>query len=272
MERTGGEIMIGAIIGDITGSVYEWNSVKTTDFELFSDQSDFTDDTVLTIATADALLHNVSYEDAYNQWGRQYFNAGYGHGFLEWIRASTKKPYNSFGNGSAMRVSPVGWMFDTVEDTLSAAKATAICTHNHPDGIAGAQSVAAAIFLARTGSDKKAIKSFITERFHYNLDRTIDEIRPEYEFDATCPGSVPEAMIAFLESTDYESAIRLAISLGGDSDTQACIAGSIAEAFYQHIPEDFITKARKILEPPMIEILDEFETKLTCLIGYSRST
>ena len=252
--------MIGAIIGDITGSVFEWNSIKTTDFELFSYKSHFTDDTVMTIATADALLHGVSYEDVYNKWGRLYFNAGYGRSFHKWIRSLTKRPYNSLGNGSAMRVSPVGWIFDTLEDTLSEAEATALCTHNHPDGIAGAQSVAAAIFLARTGSDKNAIKSFISERFQYNLDRTLDEIRPGYEFDVTCPGSVPEAIIAFLESTDYESAIRLAISLGGDSDTQACIAGSIAEAFYKYIPEDFITKAKDLLELPMIEILKEFDT------------
>ncbi len=251
--------MIGAIIGDVTGSVYEWNSIKTTDFELFSYKSHFTDDTVMTIATADALLHNLTYEDAYNKWGRRYFNAGYGRSFLKWIRSSTKRPYNSFCNGSAMRVSPVGWMFDTLEDTLAEAEATAICTHDHPDGIAGAQSVAAAIFLARTGSDKNAIRSFISDYFHYDLDRNINAIRPEYEFDVTCPGSVPEAIIAFLESTDYESAIRLAISLGGDSDTQACIAGAIAEAFYKDIPADFVTSARELLEPPMIEILDEFE-------------
>ena len=254
--------MIGAIIGDMTGSVYEWHSIKTMDFELFSYKSHFTDDTVMTIATADALLHNLSYEDAYNKWGRRYFNANYGRSFLKWIQSSNKRPYNSLGNGSAMRVSPIGWAFDTLEETMTEAEVTAICTHDHPDGIAGAQSVAAAIFLARTGSDKNAIKSFITNRFHYDLDRTIDAIRPEYEFDVTCPGSVPEAIIAFLESTDYESAIRLAISLGGDSDTQACIAGSIAEAFYKAIPYDYIFNARNLLEPPMIEILDEFEAAI----------
>ncbi|MDO5582362.1 MAG: ADP-ribosylglycohydrolase family protein [Planctomycetia bacterium] len=253
--------MIGAIIGDIVGSAFEWNHHKSTDFKLFSDYSCYTDDTVLTIATADAMLNQLNYSDSYYKWGRNYLDAGYGRNFYTWLMSADRKQMDSFGNGSAMRVSPVGWVCKTMEDTLLEAKKTAFWTHHHPDGIDGAQSVAAAIFLARTGSSKEEIKSFVQNRWkNYDLNRTIEEIRPQYTFDATCPGSVPEAMIAFLDSTDYESAIRLAVSLGGDSDTQACIAGSIAEAFYKEIPEEIVKTARSYLEKPLLAVLDEFES------------
>ena len=251
--------MIGAIIGDCAGSVFEWHSIKTTDFDLFSYKSRFTDDTVMTIATADVLLHQLTYEESYSKWGWRYPKAGYGGRFFKWLRSKNRAPYNSLGNGSAMRVSPVGWVFSTLEETLEEAERSAICTHNHPEGIAGAQSVAAAIYLARTGSSKDEIQSYIEKTWYYDLHRTIDSIRPDYEFDVTCPGSVPEAIIAFLESTDYESAVRLAISLGGDSDTQACIAGSIAEAFYREIPANIVQEVRTLLDDPLLEILDEFD-------------
>ncbi|MDO5567318.1 MAG: ADP-ribosylglycohydrolase family protein [Planctomycetia bacterium] len=255
--------MIGAIIGDMVGSVYEWRSIKSTQFDLFCYKSRFIDDSVMTIATADVLLNGLDYAESYNKWGRLYFNAGYGRSFLKWIRASVKQPYNSFGNGSAMRVSPVGWMFDTLEDTLAEAERSAECTHNHPDGIAGAKAVAGAIFLARSGKSKDDIRMFIEQEFQYDLSRSIESIRPDYSFDVTCPGSVPEAIIAFLESANFESAIRLAVSLGGDSDTQACIAGSIAEAFYKDIPDcaiesNVICQARELLDEPMLEIVDQF--------------
>ena len=228
--------MVGAIAGDIIGSVFEGNPIKTTSFPLFSRWSRFTDDTVLTIAIADAILNKKKYVSTLKRYGLKYPNAGYGMSFYSWVQSTEIKPYNSWGNGSAMRVSPVGFAFDCLEDVLREAKKTAQVTHNHPEGIKGAEATALAIFLARQGADKEEIRKQIMHSFNYNLDRSLDEIRPHYFFDVSCQGSVPESIIAFLESTDFEDAIRLAISLGGDSDTMGCIAGGIAQAYYRKIP------------------------------------
>ncbi len=250
--------MIGAIAGDIIGSVYESGWMKSTDFQLFTPGSTFTDDSVLTVAVADCIIHGKDYADTLKEYGKRYPDAGYGGSFYSWIFSAGKAPYNSYGNGSAMRVSPVGFAFDTLEEVLAEAKRSAEVTHNHPEGIKGAQAVAAAIFLARTGQPKDKITQYIEGRFGYNLRRTVDGIRPGYHFDVTCQGSVPEAIIAFLDSTDYEDAVRKAVSLGGDSDTQACIAGAIAQAFYGDIPDYIAAKARELLEDDLMEIVDEF--------------
>lgn len=253
--------MYGAIIGDIIGSVYERNNIKTTEFELFQKNSVFTDDTVLTIAVADAILTHKSYMEALQEYGKKYPNAGYGGNFYRWIFSDNPQPYNSWGNGSAMRVSPIAYAFNSLEKVLEEAEKSAIVTHNHPEGIKGAQTVAAAIFMARTGKSKKEIKDYIQKNFNYDLDRSIDTIRPTYKFDVSCQGSVPEAIIAFLESTDFESAIRLSISLGGDSDTIAAICGSIAEAFYKEIPENIFVEAKKRLPNEFIKVIEGFQER-----------
>ncbi len=255
--------MYGAIIGDIIGSVYERKNIKTTKFELFKGNSVFTDDTVLTIAVADAILTHKSYTETLQEYGKKYPNAGYGGNFYRWIFSDNPQPYNSWGNGSAMRVSPVAYAFNSIEKVLKEAEKSAIVTHNHPEGVKGAQAVAAAIFMARTGKSKKQIKDYIQKTFNYDLERSIDEIRPVYKFDVSCQGSVPEAIIAFLESTDFESAIRLAISLGGDSDTIAAMSGSIAEAFYKKIPENIISEAKKRLPEEFIKVIEGFKEKYT---------
>ena len=178
--------------------------------------------------------------------------------FRNWLESADSKPYNSYGNGSAMRVSPVAYAFDTIDDVLREAERSASPTHNHPEGIKGAQAIASAIFLARTGKEKKEIREYIEGRFEYDLGRTLDEIRPQYRFDETCQGSVPEAIIAFLESTDYEDAIRKAVSLGGDADTLACMAGGIAEAYYKKIPSNIVRRGKNILDKELLAIVDEF--------------
>jgi ADP-ribosylglycohydrolase len=256
-------LIIGAIAGDIIGSVYEWNNIKTVDFDLFCDASTFTDDSVLTTATMYAIINQKDYAEAYQLFGRNYSDKGYGGHFRSWIRSKNPKPYNSWGNGSAMRVSPVGWYGNTLDEVMAEAQKSAEVTHNHPEGIKGAQAAASAIFMARTGSTKDEIKKFITDTFGYNLERKIDDIRPHYEFDVSCQGSVPEAIIAFLESTDFENAIRLAISIGGDSDTIACITGGIAEAFYNEVPENIIKNVLSILPEEMIKIIEEFSINKT---------
>ncbi|MEL7562223.1 ADP-ribosylglycohydrolase family protein [Dehalogenimonas sp. 4OHTPN] len=253
--------MLGAVTGDIIGSVYEFNNTHRYDFELFTPHSTFTDDTVLTVAVADCILHGKDYARTIWEYGNRYPDAGYGTRFQNWLGSKDLTPYNSFGNGSAMRVSPVGFAFDTLEATLAEARRSAEVTHNHPEGIKGAQAVAAAIFLARRGESKPRIKDYITSTFGYNLKRTLDEIRPNYTFDETCQGSVPEAIIAFLESTDFEDAIRKAVALGGDSDTIACITGSIGQAFYVGVPSHIVTEVRKRLDPPLLAIIDEFTEK-----------
>ena len=234
--------MLGAILGDIVGSPYEFdhNNYKHKDFSLLSKKSHFTDDTVMTVAAARGLIAGKgiperTFEEIKSElriWGETYPHAGYGGMFRRWLRAENPKPYGSFGNGSAMRVSAAGWLFDTLDKTLEMAKVTAEVTHNHPEGIKGAQATAAAIFLARTGYSKPEIKQYVEQTFGYDLNRTCDEIRPTYHHVETCQETVPEAIIAFLESVSFEDALRNAVSLGGDSDTLACITGGIAEAFY----------------------------------------
>jgi len=224
--------LIGTILGDIIGSAYEHKPIKTTVFDLMNESSRYTDDSVLTIATMDVYLSGLSFTQAYQQYTLSYPHRGYGSSFNFWVHRRETKPYNSFGNGSAMRVSPIGWLFDSAEEVLSEAKRSAEVTHNHPEGIKGAQAVALSIFMARKGATKDEIRQMITRSFGYDLHHTIDEIRPHTGFDVSCQGSVPPAIIAFLDSTSVLDAIRKAISLGGDSDTQAAIAGGIAEAFY----------------------------------------
>ena len=251
-------VLLGSIAGDIIGSAYESHPVKSINFRLFSERSRFTDDTVMTVALCDWLLNKENLSHTMQKYGRHYRHRGYGRNFGKWIWAENPQPYMSYGNGSAMRVSPVGWAFETLEETLDVARQSATVTHNHPEGIKGAQAVAAAVYLARTGKAKQEIKEYIETAFGYNLNRTCDEIRPYYRFDVTCQGSVPESTIAFLESTDYETAIRLAISLGGDADTMATIAGGIAAAYYKDVPDDIVTKVLKILPDEFMNILQRF--------------
>ncbi len=253
--------MIGAIAGDVIGSVFEFNNILTTDFPMFDQRSRFTDDSVLTIAVAAKLLGKGDYPGLFKYYGRRYPKSGYGRRFKNWLFSEDSSPYNSFGNGSAMRVSPVGFAFDSLEEVLNAARESAEATHNHPEGVKGAQAVAAAIFLARKGADKKGIRAEIQNRFGYSLERTLDEIRPGYSFNETCQGSVPEAVTAFLESTGYEDAIRLAVSLGGDSDTLACIAGGISQAFYGGVPGEILSETRQRLPEEFIAIIRSFEKR-----------
>lgn len=250
--------MLGSIAGDIIGSVYEHHTIKTTEFPLFQDACIYTDDTVLTIATASSLLNDTPYAMSYKDFGRRYPGRGYGDNFQTWLLSDTMDPYNSWGNGSAMRVGPIGFAFDTAEKVLEEAKKSAETTHNHPEGIKGAQATALSIFLARTGHDKDTIKTEISNQFDYDLNRTIDQIRPSYCFNESCQGTVPEAIIAFLESQTFEQAIRLAVSLGGDSDTLACITGGIAEAYYKTIPDSIIVETKKKLPREFVEIMDNF--------------
>jgi len=253
--------MLGAIAGDVIGSVYEARPVKTTDFELFPPGTRFTDDTVLTLATAEALLSDGDYAGTYRQYGRIFPDAGYGGTFFGWLFSEDAGPYHSWGNGSAMRVSPVGFALDTVDEVLAEAARSAAVTHDHPEGIKGAQATALAVFFARSGESKTRIRSEIQRRFGYDLERSIAAIRSSYGFDVSCQGSVPESLIAFLESTDYESAVRNAVSLGGDADTMACIAGGVAEAFYGSVPSPIAEKVRSLLPQGLVDILDRFENR-----------
>ena len=265
--------MYGAILGDIIGSPFEFDrGDKTKEFDLFTKGCDFTDDSVMTIAVGEALLAVgpeatvKEIEEAVvtnmQDWGKRYPYAGYGGRFRYWLRERNPKPYGSYGNGSAMRVSAVGWLYDSLERTREVARATANVTHNHPEGIKGAEATASAIYMARNGFSKEEIKEYIEREFHYNLDRTLDEIRPGYHMDETCQRTVPEAIIAFLESKDFEDAIRNAVSLGGDTDTLGAITGSIAEAFYG-IPDVLIAECRsRIDEGLMTDVLDEFDHTL----------
>ncbi len=250
--------MIGAIAGDIIGSRFEARPIKRSDFNFFHPHCRYTDDTVLTVAVADAILRRRGYADALQTWARKYPNAGYGGTFYRWIWQNDPRPYNSWGNGSAMRVSAVGFAFDSPEQVLEQAERSAAVSHNHPEGIKGAQAVAMAIFLARNGRSKIQIRSEIGERFGYDLNRYLAQIRPHYTFDVSCQGSVPEAIIAFLESADIETAIGNAVSLGGDSDTQACIAGSIAEAFYGEVPDALHTFVRRKMPDDLWRVVTDF--------------
>ena len=239
--------MIGAIAGDIIGSVYEWERIKSKRFDLFSPDCCFTDDTVLTVALAESILTGNDYASLMKAYYRRYPGAGYGGLFHRWAQAHESQPYNSWGNGAAMRISSVGFAFDTLDAVLVRTTEYTTVTHNHVEGIKGAQATAAAIFLARTGSTKADIKHYTAATFHYDLSRTLDEIRPTYRFSESCQETVPEAIVCFLESTDFEDAIRNAISLGGDSDTLACITGGIAQAYYG-VPAAIADRAMSILD------------------------
>lgn len=261
--------MLGAIIGDIAGSVYEFDNIKTTDFPFFSNRSIYTDDSVMSIAVADWLLHDSNHthsvlEETMVRIAHDFPCpiGGYGGSFYQWLFSGReRKPYNSWGNGSAMRVSAVGWAFNTLEETLRVAEISATITHNHPEGIKGAQATAAAIFLSRNGKTKNEIKAYIEEEFGYDLHRTCDEVRPCYQFEESCQGTVPEAIIAFLDSSDFENAVRLAVSLGGDSDTLACITGGIAEAYYKEIPEEIVQQMWQRLPASFQLILQEMKLR-----------
>lgn len=251
--------MLGAILGDIVGSTYEFNNTKNYDFELFPFGSSFTDDTVLTVAVADAGINQKDYGKTIHEWAMKYPNpnGAYGTSFLRWMYADKQQPYGSFGNGSAMRVSSLGWLFDDEKTVLNEARKSAECTHNHPEGIKGAQATAIAVFFARKGKSKEFIKTYIEENFGYIFNRNVDEIRANYSFDVTCQGTMPEALTCFFESTSFEDAIRKGISIGGDSDTIGAIVGGIAEAFYG-MSEKFIEKTISFLPKDMKSVLDEF--------------
>jgi len=249
--------MIGAIAGDIIGSVYEWENIKTKQFDLFSPNCCFTDDSVLTVALAESILTGTDYTSLMKAYYRRYPRAGYGGLFHRWAHAQEAQPYNSWGNGAAMRISSVGYAFNTLDEVLVRATQYTAVTHNHPEGIKGARAVAAAIFLARTGSTKDEIKRYTVENFSYDLSLSVDEIRPAYRFDESCQGTVPQAFVCFLESTDFEDAIRNAISLGGDSDTLACITGGIAQAHYG-VPAGIAERAMSILDEDLRSVTDRF--------------
>ncbi|MDO5115948.1 MAG: ADP-ribosylglycohydrolase family protein [Synergistaceae bacterium] len=253
--------MLGALIGDIVGSVFERNPHKSKDFDFISEQSRFTDDSILTVATADALLHDYAYMPVFKYWGRSYPNAGYGQKFRRWCVSDGDEIGESYGNGSAMRVSPIGWAFDSIEEVLEEAKKNAAPSHSHPEGIKGASAVAASVFLARKGASKEEIKEYVEREFGYDLSRALDDIRPDYSFDSSCQGSVPEALIAFLESDSYEDALCNAVSLGGDSDTQACIAGAVAEAFYGPLSKRWVTLLNILMPQDALKVIGEFNKK-----------
>ena len=254
--------MLGAIIGDIIGSRYEFANIRTTVFELFTPYNNFTDDTICTIAVADALLKGTSFKESLLYWCRKYPTpmGAYGARFAQWVHSANPQPYHSFGNGSAMRVAPCGWL-GSLEEVLEAAQKSAECTHNHPEGIKGAQCVAHAIALALGGSSKEEIRKIATQTYGYDLSTSCEALRGSYSFDETCQGTVPQAFICFLESQDFESALRLAVSIGGDSDTLAAITGGIAEAYYG-IPKEIEQKALSYLTEEFREVVREFRDKV----------
>jgi ADP-ribosylglycohydrolase len=253
--------LLGAVSGDVIGSVYEFSRQKQYDFPLFTNGSKVTDDSVLTLAVAAAILQQRSYLDCIREYAQAYPDSGYGGFFRKWMYSNDPQPYNSFGNGSAMRVSAVGWAFDTVEQVLSEAERSAAVTHNHPEGIKGAQVTALAVLLARKGESKEAIRQQVVSRFGYNLGRSVDEIRQTYEFTEACQETVPEALIAFLESDGYEDAIRKAISLGGDADTLAAITGAIAEAYYAGVPAEIAAEVRERVPATLWKVIEEFSKR-----------
>lgn len=257
------DFLAGAAIGDVIGSRYEFAPIKTTDFPYDWDMCDFTDDTVCTVAIADALLRGTDFSESLRRWCRKYPSpmGGYGSRFTDWLYQDSPTPYNSWGNGAAMRISAVGWAFDTMAETLKYAELATAITHNHAEGIKGAQATAACIFLAHQGKDKSEIRDYVEQTFGYNLHRSCDEIRPHYTFDESCQGTVPESVICFLESTDFEQALRLAVSLGGDSDTMGAITGGIAEAYYKNIPSELISRVRGMLPTDLLEVLNRFHVR-----------
>jgi len=255
--------MIGAILGDIAGSIYEFDNIKTMDFPLFGPGTEYTDDSILSIAVAEWILRgDISGEvliPILKSYVRRYPNpmGSYGCGFLTWAGRDVSKPYGSFGNGAAMRVSPIGWAFSTLDETELVASISASITHNHPEGIKGAKATAAAIYLARSGKDKDKIKDYVESAYRYNLSQHCEDIRPSYAFDSSCQGTVPQAIVAFLDSNSFEDALRLAVSLGGDSDTLTCITGGIAEAYYG-VPAEMRIEALQRLPADLESIVNEF--------------
>ena len=257
--------MFGAAFGDVVGSPYEFDrGNKSKDFDMYNPECYFTDDTVMTVAVAEALLNSgkdataeeisVKAEESMRRWGRKYIDAGYGTKFIWWLMLDCPGPYNSFGNGSAMRVSAAGWLYDTIERTREVAKATAVVSHNHPEGIKGAEAAASVIFLSRTGKDKDYIKKYVEDEFEYDLSRTCDEIRPDYYHVESCQETVPEAITAFLEGNSFEDVVRTAVSLGGDCDTLTDIAAAMAEAYYG-MPEEYVDWLKTKLPDEFVEIL-----------------
>jgi ADP-ribosylglycohydrolase len=250
--------MLGAIAGDVIGSRFEHARIKTKEFDLFSKQSVFTDDTVHTVALADSLLHKVPYQEKLREYFQYYPNAGYGGRFRRWARSPKPVPYCSYGNGSAMRVSPVAWFYDSLDKVEEEAMHSAEMTHNHPEGIKGAQAIAGAVFVAREGASKVQIANYLQDNYGYDLNGSVDEVRTWYDFDVSCQGSVPYAVMSFLESKDFEDAIRNAVSLGGDSDTLACIAGSISEAYYGGVPKDIGKNVVERLDDRLLGVYQKF--------------
>ena len=258
--------MIGALMGDMIGAPYEFDrGRKTKDFTLFAG-AQFTDDSVMTVAVAEALMDARGGDDdavrealaaSMRKWGRRYPDAGYGMMFYTWLQSEDPQPYFSYGNGSAMRASAAGWLYDSFEETWKKARLTAEVTHNHPEGIKGAECVATVIWLARNGKTKEEIRKFVEDTFGYDLSRTCDEIRPGYHHVESCQKTVPEAVTAFLEGKDFEDVIRTAVSLGGDCDTLTCIAGSMAEAYYP-VPDAMEKECRRRLPDDMLAVLDRF--------------
>ena len=263
--------MLGAIIGDIVGSIYEFDNIKTKDFEFFDRECFFTDDTVMSVAVGEALLdmHPTDKEDeieaklvtSMKKWGREYPDAGYGGHFSYWLRTDDTQPYNSYGNGSAMRVAAAGWLYDDMFTTRYMARLTSAVTHNHPEGIKEAEATAAAIFLARNGASKQEIREYIQKEFSYALNFTCDEIRPTYYFNETCMDTVPQSIVAFLDGESFEDVIRTGVSIGGDTDTLCAIAGSVAEAYYG-IPKDIGETAKSFLTEDLLEVVEKFYNKL----------
>ena len=257
--------MLGAIDGDTIGSVHESAGTKSKEFPLFIPNSTFTDDSVLTVAVAEWILTGHDLVELLHTYFDTYPGRGYGGMFYRWAQGRRRDPYNSFGNGAAMRVSPVGFACESIEEVLGRAAESAAVTHNHPEGIRGAQATATAIFLARRGDDKDQIKRTLQAQFGYDLSARLEQIRPAYAFDETCQGTVPQALSAFLESTSYEDAIRNAISLGGDADTLACITGGIAEAYYGGIPQDLAAPVRSMLDKRLLAVVDRFRERFGLL-------
>lgn len=253
--------MLGAIIGDIIGSVHEWAGTKTKDFPLFVPSSTFTDDSVLTVAVAEWILSGQDLVDLLHAYFHAYPGRGYGGMFHDWAGERRRQPFNSFGNGAAMRVSPVGFAFGTIEEVLAWSERSAAVTHDHPEGIRGAQATAAAIYYARRGDDKDEIRRTLESQFGYDLSTELDQIRRTYRFDETCQGTVPQALRAFLESTSYVDAVRNAISLGGDADTLACITGGVAEAYYGGVPQDLAVRAIELLDVKLVTVVDRFRNQ-----------
>ena len=269
-------LLIGAVIGDIAGSIYEFNPHKLKDINLQNKDMEYTDDTIMTIAIADWILNDKKLTKKglvarMQQWGRKYPNpmGAYGGMFSQWLSSNNPKPYYSWGNGAAMRVAAIGFAFSSLEETLKVAKKSAEVTHNHPEGIKGAQATATAIFMARTGRTKEEIRRYISENFGYDMNRTCDDIRPTYSFDGSCQGTVPESIIAFLDSKDYEDAIRLCISLGGDADTMGAITGAIAGAYYHQMPYDLYEFAMNKLPDDIKSILKLFDSEHARNVSYT---